>query len=110
MDKPLPSRDLEARMLARCRAVGTGVEACANDPLEANVFRVAASVLRSHWPEAAERLRRGSEAYFAAHPGERCSTAQVVAAGWVTSLPRLRDLMNRQLAEASRNHSQPLAA
>jgi hypothetical protein len=110
MDKPPLSRDPEAQMLARCRAVGTGADACATDTREANVFRVAAGVLRTHWPQAAERLRRGSEAYFEAHPEDRCSTAQVVAAGWVTSLPRLRDLMNRQLAEASRNHSQPLAA
>lgn len=101
MDKLL-SRDLEAQLLARCRAVGTGADACATDAREANVFCLAAGVLRTHWPAAAERLRRGSEGYFQAPPDARRPAAQVVAAGWVTSLPRLRDLLSRQLSEASR--------
>lgn len=102
MDTPL-ARDLEAQLLARCRAVGTGADDCATDAREANVFRVAAGVLRSHWPVAAERLRRGSEGYFQVHPDERRSTEEVVAAGWVISLPRLRDRLSRQLADVSRN-------
>lgn len=100
MDTPL-SRDLEAHLLARCRAVGRGADTAATDAREANVFRVAAGVLRAHWPAAAERLRGRSEDYFREHPADRCSTEQVVAAGWVISLPRLRDLLSRQLADAS---------
>lgn len=46
MDKPL-SRELEARLEARCCAVGTGADARATEAREVNVFRVAAGVLRA---------------------------------------------------------------
>jgi len=35
--------------------------------------------------------------YFASHPNERLPSAEVVRRGWVIGLPRLRDMLSRQL-------------
>jgi hypothetical protein len=92
------ARDLEAVLLDRCVDVARGRAAVADDQREANVFHVAAGVMDRAHPQAAERLREASHRYFDRHPGERVTTAEVVGRGWVVSLPRLRDMLGRQLA------------
>jgi hypothetical protein len=73
----------------------------AQDEVEANVFRVAAMVVQSRFPVASTHLMQASELYFAAHPGDRLPPADVVRKGWLVSLPRLRDMLSRELQQAS---------
>jgi hypothetical protein len=92
------ARDREAALLTRCVDAARGKVAVAEGPREANVFHVAAGVVGGVHPRAAERLQLASHRYLDRHPGERVSTAEVVGRGWVASLPRLRDMLTRQLA------------
>lgn len=91
------ARDNEAAMVARCHAVGSGLTRSAANALEANVFRVAAMVLGNE--AVASRLARASDEYFATHLAEQLSDAEVIHRGWVTSLPRLRQLLEDRIAE-----------
>jgi hypothetical protein len=90
-------RDLESTLLSRCAAVAREVAQTAQDQREANVFRLAAMVVQSRFPNESQRLMRASEQYFAAHPSEMLAPAEVVRKGWVFNLPRLRDMLSHQL-------------
>jgi hypothetical protein len=92
------ARDLEAVLLTRCVDVAQGRAVMADNQREANVFHVAAGIMSGIYPQAAERLRLASRSYLDLHPGERVTTAEVVGRGWVASLPRLRDMLQRQFA------------
>lgn len=91
------AREAEAALLARCTVVVREAAQSAQDQCEANVFRVAAMVIRSRFPRESMCLLRASERYFAVHPNERLAAADVVRQGWVLSLPRLRDMLNHRL-------------
>ncbi len=93
----MTARDVEAKLLTRCAAVAREVAPPAQDQREANVFRLASMVVRSAFPRESDRLMRGSEHYFAAHPNEVLNLGEVVRNGWVMNLPRLRDMLIRQL-------------
>lgn len=93
----MTARDLEAALLARCLAVAREVEHSAQDQREANVFRLAAMVVKSRFPSESKSLMRTSDRYFALHPDERLPPADVVRNGWILSLPRLRDMLTHQL-------------
>jgi len=84
-------------MIARCAVVARESEQAAQDQREANVFQLAAMVVQSQFPNESQRLMQASERYFALHPNERQASAEIVRRGWVTSLPRLRDMLSRQL-------------
>ena len=62
------------------------------------MFQVAAMLVRSQFPRESTRLMRASEQYFAIHPDERLTPGDLVRNGWVPSLPRLRDMLSRQLS------------
>lgn len=64
---------------------------------DANVFRLAAMILRPKFPTESERLWGICEAYFSLHPSELVESAQVVRNGWVTSPPRFRDMLEFRL-------------
>jgi len=91
------SRELEAALLARCAAAAREDGRAAEDRREANVFRLAAMVVQSRFPRESERLMRASERYFAGRPDDRLPPGDVVRNGWVFSLPRLREMLSRQL-------------
>lgn len=91
------ARDVESALLARCAAVARDVAQSARDQREANVFRLAAMVVQSRLPDESRNLMRASEQYFAAHPDDKVAAEDVVRCGWVQSLPRLRDMLSRQL-------------
>ena len=91
------ARDLEAALLARCVAVAREVAPTAQDQREANVFEVAAMVIRSQFPRESMSLMLAANPYLAAHPNERLASGDVVMKGWVVGLPRLRDMLCRQL-------------
>ena len=91
------ARDVESALLARCAAVAREVAQTAQDQREANVFRLAAMVVRSRFPHESSNLMQASERYFAACPDEKLVPAEVVRNGWVLSLPRLRDMLYHKL-------------
>lgn len=95
----MTARDAEFELLSRCAAVARKTALTARDQREANVFRLAAMVVQSRYPRESESLMRASEHYFAAHPDERLAPVEVVRNGWVSNLPRLRDMLSRQLHE-----------
>lgn len=93
----MTAREAESALLARCTAVARKAEHSAYDQREANVFRLAAMVVRSQFPNESDSLMQASEQYFASHPNEKLDPADVVRKGWVLSLPRLRDMLSHQL-------------
>lgn len=93
-------REVESALLARCSVVAREAGEMtrgAQDQREANVFQLAAMVLPSRFPAESKCLIKASERYFASHPNERITSAEVVRRGWVVSLPRFRDMLSRQL-------------
>lgn len=93
----MTARELEAALLTRCAAVAQEAAPTAQDQREANVFQLAATVIRSRFPRESIGLMQASEQYFAAHPDERLAPGDVVRNGWVVSLPRLRDMLSQEL-------------
>lgn len=93
----MTARDAESALLGRCFVVARKLAEPARDQREANVFRLAAMVVRSRFPNESACLMQASERYFAVHPNERLAPAEVVRNGWVMSLPRLRDMLSHQL-------------
>jgi hypothetical protein len=91
------ARDLESALLARCALAAREAGPGPQDQREANVFRLAAMVIHSRFPDEGQCLMRASEQYFVAHPHERLAPAEVVRQGWVLNLPRLRDMLSHQL-------------
>ncbi len=92
------ARELESALLDRCTAVGRGDVQGPRDQREANVFRLAATVVQSQFPQESHRLLQASEQYFTVHPDERLLSSAVVRNGWVVNLPRLRDMLTRRLS------------
>jgi len=93
----MTARELEAALLTWCTVAARAVAPTAQDQREANVFLLAATLVRSRFPQESTSLMRASERYFVMHPGERLASCEVVRNGWVQSLPRLRDRLSRQL-------------
>lgn len=93
----MTARELEAALLLRCVTVAREAATVAQDQCEANVFRLAAAVIRSQFPQHATNLMQASTRYFSAHPNEQLPSAEVVRNGWVSGLPRLRDALSQQL-------------
>ncbi|XYJ88367.1 DUF2384 domain-containing protein [Cupriavidus necator] len=84
-------------MLLRCVAAGRGQVTVARDQREANIFRLAAMVIQTRFPLEAEGIGHASERYFALHPEDLVPSPEVVRKGWISSLPRLRDMLSRKL-------------
>lgn len=93
----MTARDVESALLARCSVIAQEAAQAAQDQREANVFQLAAMVVRSQFPNESKCLMQASERYFASHPNERLASAEVVKRGWVMSLPRLRDMLSHRL-------------
>ncbi len=96
----MTARDIESALLVRCSAVARETAQAthaAQDQREANVFQLAAVLVQSRFPAESKCLAQASERYFVAHPNERLASPEVVRRGWVMSLPRLRDMLSRQL-------------
>ncbi len=96
----MAAREVERQLLARCVAVALGEAADALDQREANVFRVAASVIRSEFSNESVRLTEAATRYFAAYPEHALHSSEVVQRAWIIGLPRLRDRLSRELNRA----------
>ncbi|MEN9867226.1 MAG: hypothetical protein RL748_2816 [Pseudomonadota bacterium] len=94
----MTAREIEAELLTRCAAVGRGQDASAQDQREANVFRLAALILRWRFPQEASQWFRISDAYFSQYPEQCLEPGEVVRKGWVFDLPRLRDMLTLELS------------
>lgn len=93
----MTSRDLESTLLSRCTKVAREDAEAAQDQREANVFRLAAMLVQTQFPDEAKCLSRASECYFALHPNQQLPSGEVIKRGWIISMPRLRDMLSRQL-------------
>lgn len=93
----MTAREIEAAVLTRCTTVARDVAPPAQNQREANVFQLAAMLVRSRFPRESTSLLLASEQYFSTHPNERLAAGDVLRNGWVLSLPRLRDMLSQQL-------------
>ena len=66
----MAAREVERQLLARCVAVALGEVADALDQREANVFRVAASVIRSEFSNESVRLTEAATRRSEEHTSE----------------------------------------
>ena len=96
----MAAREAERQLLARCVAVALGEAADATDQREANVFRVAASVIRSGFPQESVRLTQVATRYFAIYPEHALHSSEVVRRAWLIALPRPSDRLSRELDRA----------
>lgn len=92
------SREQEAEVVSRCVWVARGTDAVAHDSHEANVFLIAAMIIGPRFRSEAQRWHQAGEAYFARDPAARLTPSEVVRNGWVTSLPRFRELLSATLS------------
>ncbi len=94
----MTSRVAEALLLQRCVAVAqTGSDALTAD--EANLFRLAAQLVRTNYPAASAVLAQSEARYTSSHSAvPRPSFAAILATGLVTDLPRLRSMLEQLLS------------
>lgn len=90
-------RTAEAALLDRCAVAAREAGQAAQDACEANVFRVAALVIRSSFPVESTCLMRASERYFVSHPNDKVDPKDVIRKGWILTLPRLHDMLIHRL-------------
>lgn len=96
----MDARQAEQAFIDRCVLAARGA-ATARDRREAHVFRLGAMVIQSRRRQASDRLMQAAQAWFEANPGQLLPAVEVVRQGWVISLPRLRDTLDRALARES---------
>ncbi|MBP9714136.1 MAG: hypothetical protein KBD60_10665 [Sterolibacterium sp.] len=94
----MTARENEAGVLNRCSRIARALDFSAQNAREANVFRLAALVMTTRFPEESKRLMQASQRYFADHPGEQLAPGAVVRNGWVISLPRLRAMLTQRFS------------
>ncbi len=95
------ARQVEGAWLRLCvsaaRPAVTSQPMIAQDERQANVLRVAGLVVQSRFPQEAKRMLAVGNAYFSAYPQRQLHASEVIRRGWVTNLPRLRDMLSRSL-------------
>ena len=98
---PPDARKAEASWILLCvsaaRPSGSGQPVLAQDERQANVLRVAGLVIQSRFPQEAKRMLAAGNTYLSAHPQRQLHASEVIRRGWVTNLPRLRDMLSRSL-------------
>jgi hypothetical protein len=95
-DESLHPLDVEAALLARCVEAGKE-HSCARSAVEANVFAWSGFVLRCDAPENARRMELAADNWFAVHPEDELSLADVYKAGWIRDLSWLRDALSFEM-------------
>ena len=91
------SRQREADLVSHCVQVARCDSAPASRD-DADVCRLSAQLVRTRYPEASRNLTAAADAYFFSHGGKPRPFTEVVEAGLMTDLPRLRHLMENALA------------
>ncbi|MGS0743920.1 hypothetical protein ACVBEF_19225 [Glaciimonas sp. GG7] len=92
------TRASEDALVKRCiHAADQNKPAASAD--EADIFRLVAQLVKTRYPIVAAALERSTKAYFDAHQAlQPRSFPEVVEAGLVRDLPRVRHLLERQLS------------
>jgi hypothetical protein len=91
------SRQREADLVSQCLQVaGCAIAPASRD--DADVCRLSAQLVKTRHPEASRNLTAAADAYFLAHGGTPRPFTEVVEAGLMTDLPRLRNLIENALA------------
>lgn len=93
----MESRANEFQMIQRCVEAAIGTLSAPADQREANIFRLASMLLLPRFPSEAGTLMAKCDRYFSTRPMDLVESAQIVRNGWVISLPRLRDSLEREL-------------
>lgn len=96
----MTARSEEAAILADCTQAAMG-QRVALSQKQAHVYRIASMVVQSRYPVEASALMRAGNSYFAKHPEQLLPSSEVLSRGWVSSLPRLRDMLTVQLRASS---------
>jgi hypothetical protein len=90
----MPSpREIEGQLLDRCFDVALGKSSVANNEIEANVFHVAWQIISHRHPTETTNLLNSANAYFETWPDKKVSAVQAIRNGWISSLPRLADML-----------------
>ena len=71
-------RDKEEILLSLCARVAVGEITSVNSPIEANIFRVAGSVILNNYPLEAQRLSNIAKEYFNSFPEHYVHASQIV--------------------------------
>ena len=90
------AREQEDYLIQRCLNAGQN-RTEARDEREANVFHVAAMLLRQEFPQLAQQLQQHSTDYFHIHPEQKLPVAEVIRQGWLISLPRFQQALSLRL-------------
>jgi hypothetical protein len=94
--KAIDPREVEERLLQKAVDVSRGLGSISTIE-EANVLYLASSVILSDYPAESKRLRVACEQHFKQHPEHRVELAEPFRRGWVSSLPRLKDMLQMKL-------------
>ena len=93
----LKARDFELEFLNRCVAASRDESVRADNSREANLFQVAAMLIKSSFPDNAKLLLLASSIYFEINPNDRLSVDFIVKNCLISNLPRFRDGLVRKL-------------
>ncbi|WP_354683265.1 hypothetical protein [Cupriavidus necator] len=81
----------------RCIDVALHGVATTLNKRDANIFRLAAMILRPRFPIQSATLLAVCDKYFQLHRDDLIESAQVVRNGWITSPSRFRDSLEFRL-------------
>lgn len=90
------AREQEDYLIQCCLNAGQN-QTEVQDGREANVFHVAAMLLRQEFPLLAQQLQRHSSDYFQTYPEQKLPVAEVIRQGWLISLPRFQQALRLRL-------------
>lgn len=90
------ARDTEESLIAHCVAAVRGELSSAPDRRHANVFRMAALTLLHRFPAESDAMLASANAWFARHPEDEVESAEVIRQGWVSGLPRFREMLSER--------------
>ena len=90
-------REKEEILLSLCVKAAAGEVTSVNSPIEANIFRVAGSVILNNYPLEAQRLSNIAKEYFSSFPEDYLHASQIVRNEWIISYPRLRDMLIQKI-------------
>ena len=91
--KVIAPREVEGQLLDRCFEVAVGKSSIASNEIEANVFHLAWQIINHRHPTETANLLNAANAYFEAWPDKKVAAVQVIRNGWISSLPRLADML-----------------
>jgi hypothetical protein len=92
------TRESEDALVKLCLSAVAGSRVPENAN-EADLFRLVAQLVKTRHPAAAAVLNQSNKTYFAMHSATRPRTfPEVVSAGLVQDVSRLRHLLDRQLS------------